>query len=224
MAEVRDLTVVRVDDGLPILDRVSFGFLPGRVTALRGVSGSGKSTLLLALLDLLPAGRRRTSGQFFVEDVDVLVDPAAARGRTIGFIPQEPGPSLCPNRTVRGHVIDVLASGGPTTRGALRSASDARLRQSRVPPDRFDAYPHQLSGGQQQRVAWALALALDPPVLLADEPTTALDPLATRETLAMLRAVAARGVAVLWVTHEHEWTEEFADSVLTLEDGRILTD
>lgn len=187
---------------------VSFALHPGRVLALVGESGCGKSVLAAALLRLLPAdavvtGRAllRTDGS----DVDLLTAPGrvlrrTVRGRRVALVPQSAATALTPVRTVRAQLEETVGELNPGV-GRRQRADELALRVGLAPAD-LDRHPHELSGGMAQRVVTALALAGDPEVVLADEPTAGLDRPLVDRTLRLLREVADAGCAVLLITHD----------------------
>ncbi|MBN3931209.1 ABC transporter ATP-binding protein [Streptomyces verrucosisporus] len=205
--------VARVDDlrvevdGRALVDGVSFTVLPGRCTALVGPSGSGKSTTGLALLGEYPAGAR----------VSGTVDVAGPAG----YVPQNPAAALNPARRAGALLADIArAGGGGRAERAGRVRAALRAAQLPDPEQVLRKHPHQLSGGQQQRVVIAQALLSGAPVLVADEPTTGQDALTKRRVVDELRAVLARGVAVVLLSHDLDVVRELAGHVVVLRDGR----
>ncbi|GAB2947972.1 ABC transporter ATP-binding protein [Micromonospora polyrhachis] len=213
-----DATVSAVTDA-------TFTLAAGECLALVGESGCGKSVLVSALLGLLP-GNAEIRGRALLDDLDLLscgerVLASRIRGRRIGLVPQSPAAHLTPVRTVGSQLretISVLGTAGRDARAAARRyAGRARLGEQHL-----DRYPHQLSGGLAQRAATALALAGEPWLLLADEPTTGLDrPLveATMDELARLRDA---GHAILLITHDLTAARRVADRVAVMYASRIV--
>ena len=206
----------------PVVDDVSFTLAAGETLAIVGESGSGKSLTALSILDLLPPGATK-QGTIRVDGA--AVTPATVRtvrGGTAGIVFQEPMTSLNPLHRVGAQVNEAMALHG------RRPARDAviRLLDSVGFPDaadRLDAFPHQLSGGQRQRVMIAMALANDPKLLIADEPTTALDVTIQAQILDLLAAQkAARGLALLLISHDLNVVRRVADRVCVMKDGRIV--
>lgn len=227
---VRDLRVAI--DGASVLSGVTLDVHAGQVAALLGASGSGKTMTALAALDLLPAGSR-TDGRIDLGGRPIAIGshardpeglaPARVRGRGIAMIWQHPRASLHPMRTIGDQFREVIrrhrGHGGParTPRDLLEAAGYAEG------VDRLRSFPHELSGGQCQRVAIALALAGRPRVLIADEPTTALDVVAQRIVLERLRALARdEQMAILLVTHDFGVVAEIADVAFVLDGGRVV--
>ena len=203
-----------------LLDDVDLAVAPGETLAVIGPSGAGKSTLLRCLNQL----QRPTSGRVLLDGRDLVADGRDRRSRVdvhrrVGLVFQ--GFALFPHHTARGNVE--LAQVRALGRGAdeARARADALLERVGL-ADRAEHRPHELSGGEQQRVAIARALALDPQVLLLDEPTSAIDPERRREVLAVVRDVAVSGVTTVLTTHEMRFAEHAADRVAFLADGRVL--
>ena len=207
-----------------VLDRIDLAALDGEVTCLIGPSGSGKSTLLrcMAFLEEHDSGLIEIAGQAlgFSADHRRLPNREIARvRRSVGMVFQQF--NLWPHRTALGNVAEGLR----VVQRMPRQAAEARAMQhlDRVGlADRAQHYPAQLSGGQQQRVAIARALALEPRILLIDEPTSSLDPELTGEVLNVLRGLAAEGVTMVIVTHEIGFAAQVAQHVVFLEAGRIV--
>lgn len=198
-----------------------------RVLALVGESGCGKSVLTSALLGLLPANAQ-TRGRALLHgpggDLDLCTAPERSmsrqiRGRRIGLVPQSAASHLTPVRTARAQVTETVRQ----LRGAAsRSDVDALAERAGLAPAALDAYPHELSGGMAQRVGFALALAGEPDVLLADEPTTGLDRALVDHVTDGLAAAAAEGTAVLLITHDLAAARRVADDVAVMYAGRIV--
>lgn len=204
---------------------VDLDLSPGRVHALVGESGCGKSVLAAALVGLLPAGTR-VRGRVTLAGVDVgdhLADPSARvwsglRGRVVGSVAQSSATFLTGTRTVGAQLRETVRS--------LRGSRPPTELLDRVglPPFVLDAYPHELSGGMAGRVAVAFALAGDPDVVLADEPTASLDPQLATHVLRLLRRCADDGAAVLLITHDLDRLIEtgLADDLSVMYAGRIV--
>lgn len=197
----------------------SFGVDAGELAALLGPSGSGKSTLLLTIALILEptTGRIVIDGQEVYRDGQARVDDRAFRRRHIGFVFQQH--NLIPFLTAQENVALVMRLNGVGRREAARRAMDL-LAYLEIAP-RADALPANLSGGEQQRVAIGRALANEPALILADEPTAALDTDRGAKVMALLRRIAReRRSAVITVTHDHRMIEGF-DTVYRLDDGRL---
>ena len=213
-----------------VCDDVSLALARGRVLGLVGESGSGKSMTALSILRLLPSSvRHDLSGRVRFDGMDLLALPASRmrrlRGGRIGMVFQNPGTSLNPVFSVGDQLAETLRLRGVVGRGPIRARSIELLEQVRIAraAERLAAYPWELSGGMQQRVMIALALAGDPDLLIADEPTTALDVTVQARVLALVRAlVAGRGLAVLLITHDLGVVAEACDEVAVMYAGRIV--
>ncbi|WP_245565409.1 dipeptide ABC transporter ATP-binding protein [Nocardioides insulae] len=213
----------------PAVREVSVTVHRGEIVALVGESGSGKSMTARAVLGLLPPGAR-ASGSIRHDGYELLGlserDLDSIRGRRIAMVFQEPQTALNPVRTIGWQLAEALrAHGGRRRRATLREQSLALLEQVEIPePERRLAqYPHQLSGGQKQRVVLAMALAHEPAVLLADEPTTALDVTVQAEILTLLDRIRVRtGTAVVLITHNMGVVAAIADRVVVLQAGLVV--
>lgn len=230
LLQVHDLLIEVDVPGLgycAAVDGVSFEVHRGETLALVGESGCGKSLTLLAVLGLLPRGAIHTGGELAWEGT-LLESPAAfgdLRGKSIGFVPQDPLSSLNPVMRVGRHVTEVLGRHqGLTGRAAEKAAIDLLTRVGlRDATRRFTAYPHELSGGERQRVLIAAALAGDPELLVADEPTTALDVTVQAQVLTLFRELqAARALGILLVTHDLGVVARAADRVAVLYAGTVV--
>jgi peptide/nickel transport system ATP-binding protein len=228
LLQVRGLRLER-GDGAALVDGVDFELQRGQTLAVVGESGSGKSLTALALAGLLPAGVRWVAGdgRFDGQGLRGLA-PAAWRrlqGRHIGMIFQEPMSSLNPVMRVGAQIVEGLRAHLALTPAAARERAVELLRQVQIPePERrVDQHPHQLSGGQRQRVMIAMALACDPALLIADEPTTALDVTVQAGILRLLQQLQReRGLALLLITHDLGVVQQVADRALVMYGGRLM--
>jgi len=211
---------------------VGFRLARGRTLALVGESGSGKSLTALALLGLLPPGAVAT-GRIRLAGHDVLTANAATlqrlRGGVAGMVFQEPMNSLNPLARIGPQIVEAMRlhprPAGALSAAAARSRAVALLAEVGFPDGatRLDAFPHQLSGGQRQRVMIAIALANDPALLIADEPTTALDVTIQAQILKLLAdEKAARGLALLLISHDLAIVQRYADDVCVMKDGAVV--
>ena len=226
MISVRDLSVTI--HGRRVLDGVDLDLAPGSVTGLVGESGSGKSMTALAVIGLLPEGAA-TAGAVTLDGQNLLTLPERAmnglRGRRIGMIFQEPMTALNPLMTIGDQVAEVLIQHHGMDRAAARGVARRRLDRVGLPAPRFPLtlYPHELSGGQRQRVAIAMAIADAPDLLIADEPTTALDVTTQAQILDLLGGlVRDEGMALLLITHDLAVVAGVADRVAVMQSGRIV--
>lgn len=226
---IRDLEVVLADSGEPILKGVSLELQAGRIFALVGESGSGKSVTSLASMRLLPEALRITAGQVHLGEQDLFALPEArmqeVRGRRVAMIFQNAMSALNPVQTVGQQVAETLKLHTSLRGQALRQRVVALFEEVGIPePDqRFGFFPHQLSGGQQQRVMIALALACEPEVLIADEPTTALDVTIQDQVLRLIRELTrSRQLAVLLITHDMGVVRQTADEVGVMLRGELI--
>jgi peptide/nickel transport system ATP-binding protein len=211
------------------VDEIDFELSPGETVALVGESGCGKTVTALALLGLVPAPGRVSAGQVFYDGSDLtsLSEDALdrLRGDRIAMIFQEPMTALNPVYTVGDQIAEVLIVHRQASRAAAWSGAITLLAKVGLPDAeaRARAYPHQLSGGMRQRAVIAMALACRPDVLIADEPTTALDVTVQAQILDLVMAAQKEmGMAVLFISHDLAVVSEIADRVLVMYAGRIV--
>jgi oligopeptide/dipeptide ABC transporter ATP-binding protein len=212
------------------VDGVSFSLERGETLALVGESGCGKSLTSLALLQLVPSpGRIEPGSSIRLGDTDVLALKGEAlrriRGRRIGMVFQDPMTSLNPVFTVGDQIMEGILAHFKLPRATARQRALDLLREVGIPDptERLKAYPHQLSGGMRQRVMIAIALAAEPEILVADEPTTALDVTVQAQILEVLdRLQSSRGMAVLLITHDLGIVAGRADRVAVMYAGQIV--
>jgi ABC-type dipeptide/oligopeptide/nickel transport system ATPase component len=211
------------------VDDVSFEIQKGETLGLVGESGSGKSVTAFSILRLLPHPGRITGGRVFFQGRDLLSLPESefrrVRGAGIGLIFQEPMAALNPVMRVGAQIAEALVVHRLATKRQAREQAIEWLRAVRIanPEQRVDDYPHQLSGGMRQRVMIAVALACRPPLVIADEPTTALDVTVQAQTLELLRTLKNElGISLLLITHDLGVIAETADHVAVMHAGRIV--
>ena len=226
---VEGLTVcLRGEGGERTLVRdLTFGLARGETLAIAGESGSGKSLTALAILGLLPTAVRASAGRVVLDGTDLLSLSEGrlrrVRGDRIAMIFQEPMTSLNPVMSIGAQLTEALRAHSPLSAGQARTRALAALASVRIsqPERRLAQYPHELSGGMRQRVMIAMALALKPDVLIADEPTTALDVTVQREVLDLLRDLQREsGTAIVLITHDMGVVAEMADRVIVMNAGR----
>ena len=231
LLDVRDLSIAFSQGGKETLavDKVSFSLERGRTLALVGESGSGKSITALSIVRLLPPAAIHPSGgiDFAGEDILKLSDAKlrAIRGAKITMVFQEPMTSLNPLQTIEQQIGEILELHGARGAEKIRARVVELLGEVGIPNprERLSAYPHQLSGGQRQRVMIAMALANRPDLLIADEPTTALDVTVQAQILALLERVQKTyGMAMLFITHDLGLVRRFADDVCVMQRGCIV--
>ncbi|TBY85739.1 ABC transporter ATP-binding protein [Rhizobium leguminosarum] len=232
LLSVRDLSVAFHQGGETSLavDHISFDIAKGEVVALVGESGSGKSVSANSILRLLPyPSASHPSGEILFKGKDLLKASERAlrevRGNDITMIFQEPMTSLNPLHTIEKQIAEILAlhqgvTGQPARERVLELLNQVGIRE---PEKRLKAYPHELSGGQRQRVMIAMALANRPELLIADEPTTALDVTVQAQILELLRQLkAVHGMSLLFITHDLGIVRKFADRVCVMTKGKIV--
>ena len=239
LLDVRALKVsIRTDEGLAqVLDDVSLTLQKGRILGVVGESGCGKSTLIRAVMGILPRGARVDRGEIWFAGENLLAFSEDELNRTvrssrIGFIPQDPLLALNPVFKVGTQLLEVMRWHAPDdgSKGAERRRRHVRrlvelLRRMQVPdPDgALERYPHQFSGGQRQRLLIAAALACSPGIVLADEPTTALDVTTQLQILKLLRALAGeRSLSMLFVTHDFGVVAQLCDTVTVMYAGQTV--
>jgi peptide/nickel transport system ATP-binding protein len=231
LLDVRDLRVAFPGTTTPIhpVDGVSFTLARGETLALVGESGCGKSLTALALLQLVPRPGRVANGSVRLGDTDIATLSGealrAVRGRRIGMVFQDPLTSLNPVLRVGDQVAEGLVAHGMATKAEAAKRAVALLKEVGIADaeERARAYPHQLSGGMRQRVGIAIALAAEPEILIADEPTTALDVTVQAQILELIdRLRQERGMAVLLITHDLGVVAGRADRVAVMYAGQIV--
>jgi peptide/nickel transport system ATP-binding protein len=223
LLQLRDLSVSL--GGRPRLQALSLELAPGEVLGLVGESGSGKSLMALAIAGLLPAGAQ-ASGQVMLDGEDLLglPEPAmdARRGAALGLVFQEPMNALNPLMTVGEQVAEALRLHRPMSRKEAAAQADAALDRVGL-AGLAGRHPHELSGGQRQRGVIAIAMALRPRLLIADEPTTALDVRTQAQILALLRAlVKEQGSSLLLISHDLPLVAGVADQIAVLQSGQLI--
>ncbi|HPD91760.1 MAG: ABC transporter ATP-binding protein [Rhodobacter sp.] len=211
-----------------ILHDVSLDVAPGEIVAITGESGSGKSMTALATMGLLP-GAARTRGQIALDGRNLLdlteAQMCAVRGARIGMVFQEPMTALNPVRTIGDQVAETILQHERVSRAEALARARAMLNRVGLPEDRFplSRYPHELSGGQRQRVVIAMAIALRPALLIADEPTTALDVTTQARILDLLKGLTQDfGMGLMMITHDLAVVAGMADRIVVMQNGRVV--
>jgi peptide/nickel transport system ATP-binding protein len=231
LAEVRELSVrfVGREETVHAVNGVSFVVMPGEVLCILGESGSGKTVTLRALMRLLPARRAVIEGSVRLAGEDVLALPPRAlrdlRGGLVAMVFQEPMTALDPVYTIGHQIIETVRRHTGVDHHAARARALELLELVRIPsaPQRLYAYPHELSGGLRQRAMIAMALSCRPRLLLADEPTTALDATVQVQILILLRGLQRElGMGMIFVTHDLGVAAEIADTVAVMYAGRVV--
>ena len=227
LVEVQDLSVAF--GSKRVVDGVSFSLDRGETLALVGESGSGKSLTALSLLQLLPAGGTNPTGRVTLDGAEIIGADAATlhrtRGDLAGIVFQEPMTSLNPLHRIGLQISEAITLHHRLPADRVRTRVIKALSQAGFADaeSRLEAFPHQLSGGQRQRVMIAMALANDPALLIADEPTTALDVTIQAQILRLLLALKReRGLALLLITHDLMLVKRFADRIAVMKDGKIV--
>lgn len=226
---VRDVTIALPQgaDREHAVENISFDVNAGEILCLLGESGSGKSVISFSVMGLLPDNVRVASGEIWLGDVNLLaLSPTQLReirGDDVAMIFQEPMTALNPVMTCGDQLDELLAEHTELSASARKAKTLAMFEAVKLPePERiFSSYPHQLSGGQRQRIMIAMALILEPKLLIADEPTTALDVTTQAEVLTLIKTLQReRGTAVLFITHDMGVVAEIADRVVVLQHGK----
>ena len=231
LVEVKDLQVeFTTRDGIvKAVNGITFSLEAGRVLTILGESGSGKSVTLRSLVRLLPTVRTRISGEILLKGMDLYELPEHEvqdiRGGLVSMIFQEPMTALDPVYTVGEQIVETLVRHQEMSRKQAQQRALELLETVQIPSPtrRLKSYPHEMSGGMRQRAMIAIALACNPELLLADEPTTALDVTVQAQILYLLRELQERlGMAVIFVTHDLGVAAEVADEVAVMYAGRIV--
>ena len=208
------------------VDGVSFAIQPGEVVGLAGESGSGKSTIAHAILRILHPPALITSGQALFESRDILemddTELGQFRWRKISIVFQSAMNALNPVMKIRDQLTDVMLQHGLTKTEANERAVNL-FDLVGIEPQRLDSYPHQLSGGMRQRTVIAIALALNPPLLIMDEPTTALDVVVQKDILEQIATLREKlGFSILFITHDLSLLVEISDNIAIMYAGEIV--
>lgn len=228
LIEISNLTVSTTDDNRTLVNDVSFTIAPGEAVGVVGESGSGKTLTALSLLGLLPRGVHATSGSITYGGKDLLHTDGetlrSIRGNEIAMIYQDPMTALNPVMKLGAQLIEVIQSHGGDPSDATARVLEAFAEVGIPDPKRaYESYPHEFSGGMRQRVMIAMALILSPELLIADEPTTALDVTIQQQILALvMQERRKRDMSMLWITHDLGVVANLVDRVIVMYAGRIV--
>jgi peptide/nickel transport system ATP-binding protein len=229
LLDVRDLRVEYLTGKGPVraVDGVSFVIRPGEVVGLAGESGSGKSTVAHAITRILHPPAVITGGDVHFEERDVLAmgdaELARFRWREVSMVFQSAMNALNPVMTINDQIVDTITAHEEVSRKEARERAAALLDVVGIETRRLDAYPHQLSGGMRQRAVIAIALALNPPLMIMDEPTTALDVVMQQEILQQIEELKEQfGFSILFITHDLSLLVEFSDRIAIMYAGQIV--
>ncbi len=226
---MRDLTVQYLTERGPAVavDHVSFSIAPGEVLGLAGESGSGKSTIALAIMRLLRSPALITNGEVLLNQRDILgmsqSDLERVRWRDVSMVFQSAMNSLNPVSTVGDQIVDVLSMRGGMKSSHARERAAELLKIVGIDDSRLRSYPHQLSGGMRQRVVIAIALALNPSLIIMDEPTTALDVVVQKEIMQQIAELRSKmKFSVLFITHDLSLLVEFSNRLAVMYAAQIV--
>jgi peptide/nickel transport system ATP-binding protein len=228
LLRIEGLTITPVaDPQRRLVNNVSFALATGKTTCVVGESGSGKSLSALSVMGLLPPALHRPSGRILFQGHDLTsYSPAQMReirGKRIGMIFQEPMTSLNPVLNIGYQIGEPLSVHLGLTGKALKAKVAALLEQVGIPAERASSYPDELSGGQRQRVMIAMSIACEPAMLIADEPTTALDVTVQAQILALLAELKQRmNMGMLFITHDFGVVADIADDVVVMFRGEVV--
>ena len=206
-------------------ENVTFSIDRGEWVTFVGESGSGKSTVAHAIMNIVPSPGKVVAGEVIFEGKDLLKlnkeELRKIRGKDISMIFQDPMTSLDPLRKVGDQMVEVMTVHGVPEDEARERAKEL-LEKVNLPPDRLDYYPHQLSGGQRQRISIAMAMAFNPKLLIADEPTTALDVIVQDSIMDLIEALKSEGTSIYFVTHDISLAAERSDKIAVMYAGKLV--
>jgi ABC-type glutathione transport system ATPase component len=228
-----DLPMLRLENvtltagNATLVEGVSFEVLPGQTTCLVGASGSGKSLIAKAIMGLLPSGVQQTDGAIYFNGKDLNTlsseERRSLRGQSMAMIFQEPMSALNPVLTIGYQIEEVFLAHTNIPRAKRLQAVESLLKKVGIAPEKKKSYADELSGGQRQRVMIAMAVALSPQLLLADEPTTALDVTVQAQILQLLQDIQQHEkMSMLFITHDFGIVSMLADEIIVLRKGRIV--
>ncbi len=226
---IRDLRAYYMlgDTVVKAVDGVSFDVGEGEIAAIVGESGSGKSTLGLAIIKLLPYPGRITGGKVLFRGVDLVDLPeeemAKIRGREISAVFQDPLTSLDPLIRVGDQIVETIMSHFDLSKDEARKQAEKYMKLVGIPPQRFYDYPHQFSGGMRQRIMIAMAIATRPKLIIADEPTTALDVIVQAQIMELFKKLKEElGLSIILITHDIALAMEVADKIGVMYAGHLM--
>ncbi|CAA9543336.1 MAG: Chitobiose ABC transporter, ATP-binding protein 1 [uncultured Thermomicrobiales bacterium] len=229
LIDIRDLRVEYVSDRGPVraVDGVSLSIRPGEVLGLAGESGSGKSTIAQGILRILQPPAVITGGQVMFGGRDILRisdhELEQFRWRDVSMVFQSAMNALNPVMTIGDQIIDVIQAHEEVRSREARSRAEELLKIVGIESSRIDSYPHQLSGGMRQRAMIAIALALNPPLMIMDEPTTALDVVVQKEIMQQINELKERlGFSIIFITHDLSLLVEISDRIAIMYAGQIV--
>jgi len=225
--EVKHLNVTPLNDPRRhLVDDISFDLYPGRTTCIVGESGSGKSLTALSIMKLLSSQLKQTGDIVFEgQNISHISNVAMReyRGKSMAMIFQEPMTSLNPVISIGDQIKEALKVHLDLDKKSLNKKVASLLKEVGIPEDRVSSYPDELSGGQRQRIMIAMSIACEPSILIADEPTTALDVTVQAQILKLLKNLKEkRHMAMLFITHDFGVVEEIADDVIVMYQGQIV--
>ena len=229
LISVKGLSVDYISEGADInaVQNVSFDIYPGEVFGLVGESGSGKSTVVQAMMRILPPPALISGGKVLINDQDIMTaspsDIIGFRWKQISIVMQSALNALNPVLSIREQINDVLVTHGGLIGEDANDRAEELLSLVDLDSQRLDSYPHQLSGGMKQRVVIAIALAIMPPIIIMDEPTTALDVIVEREIISKIIELRKKlGFTILFITHDLNLLLEFVDRLAIMKNGKIV--
>ena len=229
LISVKGLSVDYISEGADInaVQNVSFDIYPGEVFGLVGESGSGKSTVVQAMMRILPPPALINGGKVLINNQDIMTaspsDIIGFRWKQISIVMQSALNALNPVLSIREQINDVLVTHSGLAGGDANDRAEELLSLVDLDPQRLDSYPHQLSGGMKQRVVIAIALAIMPPIIIMDEPTTALDVIVEREIISKIIELRKKlGFTILFITHDLNLLLEFVDRLAIMKNGEIV--
>ena len=230
--KVMDLSVIFEKDKreIPILDHISFSLEAHKTLGIVGESGSGKTMTALSILNLIPSPPlKKISGSIYFGDLNLVTatpkQMRRVRGRRIAYIFQEPMTALNPVLTIGDQIVEMIRTHEKVSKKEALTRSIDLLNEVGIPsPEhRMKNYPHEMSGGMRQRAMIAMALSCNPEILIADEPTTALDVTIQAQVLELFKSlIASRGMSIIFVTHDLGVIAEIADDILVLQEGKMV--